>query len=521
MELKATIVFQKTWNVMHLKCYLVRKTDKDGFFDFLKELPDGTLKHYYTKKVDLSKYRYDENKTNAIDYDFLVDVNSLNEFDEQIRVNRYRYIIHEGSSRSSKTISLIDIYDLYSRSYGNKRLTVWRDTKIDCKKTVLTDALKHHKKTSRYKQGYNFNKTDSIFYYNNDSTVEIHGADDEETVHGLTQDVAWINEPYKVKSDTFHQIDQRTSDFVIVDWNPKKDHFIDDLKKDPRAITIKSTFKDNPFCPPNQRKKILGYQPVSMCEIVLNGLISQVDAFKYDFSTNELKFSEKQLNELRRCILNEDKNSASKFKWQVYGLGLKAERENRIFNFKPISYIEYMAINAQVFYGVDWGVVDPMGIIEVKYYDGALYVHELNYDSENEIREKLTLTDLDNIRRHTEEGLIKWLFDKLGISKDKYIVCDNNRPLKIGALRKSGYEYAIATKKWSGSIIDGINVINNLQVYYTNTSKNMEYEQENYSRKVDRYGKVLEEPEDAYNHLCDPLRYVALFLQRMNVVKTI
>lgn len=434
---------------------------------------------------------------------------------------KYRYIIHEGSSRSSKTYSIIDCFDLYARSEKNKRMTVWRDTRIDCKKTVLTDALKHHKRTSRYKVGYDFNKTESIFTYINDSTVEIHGTDDEETVHGLTQDAAWLNEPYKISRDTFDQIDQRTSDFVVLDWNPKKDHWIDDLKKDPRAIVIKSTFRDNPFCPPEQRKKILGYQPVSMCKAVEKGLISQVDALKYDLVSNPLELEDSYLKELRRCILNEDKNSANAFKWQVYGLGLKAERPNRIFHWKKINYIDYMALDTQVFYAVDWGVVDPMGIIEVKYYDGALYLHELNYDSENQIREKLTDIDRQKIKQHAEEGLIKWLFDKLGISKEKYIICDNNRPLKIIALRKAGYEYALATKKWAGSIIDGIDLLNNMEVYYTSTSTNIEHEQENYSRKVDRYGKVLEEPEDEYNHLCDPTRYIALFLQQMGVIKTI
>lgn len=37
---------------------------------------------------------------------------------------KYRYILNIGSSRSSKTVSLIDIYDTYARSQLNKRMTV-------------------------------------------------------------------------------------------------------------------------------------------------------------------------------------------------------------------------------------------------------------------------------------------------------------------------------------------------------------------------------------------------------------
>jgi len=58
-------------------------------------------------------------------------------------------------------------------------------------------------------------------------------------------------------------------------------------------------------------------------------------------------------------------------------------------------------------------------------------------------------------------------------------------------------------------------------VYYTASSKNLKYEQENYRRKVDRYGIVLEEPEDTNNHLMDTARYGAEFLRSQGIIKTI
>lgn len=431
---------------------------------------------------------------------------------------KYRYIINTGSSRSSKTISLIDCYDTYARSEHNKRLTVWRDTKTDCKKTVLTDALKHFKKTGRYKVNQEFNKTESILTYTTNSTFEIHGTDDEETVHGLTQDAAWFNEPYKISKDTFDQIDQRTSDFVIIDWNPKKDHWIDDLLKDERTIVIHSTFKDNPFCPEEQRLKILSYQSVKYSVVVTDGKLSEEEAKQYDCVINPFLFTEKEIKELLRCRINEEKNSASDYKWQVYGLGLKSERPNRIFRFTEISVDKYNEVNADVYTGVDWGAVDPWGIIDVKYYDGGLYVNERNYLSENKMREVLTPTELMQIDQG-EDGIVTWFFKKLQIDKNREIVCDNNRPSKIIALRRAGWDYAIAAEKGQGSIIDGIDLLNGLKVYYTATSTNFKYEQENYSRKVDRYGVVEEEPEDANNHLLDPLRYVAQKLFKKGVIR--
>lgn len=432
---------------------------------------------------------------------------------------KYKYIINEGSSRSSKTISLIDCYDLYARSNENKRMTIWRDTKTDCKKTVLNDTLKHLKKTGRYKVGQDFNKTESIFTYSTGSTFEIHGTDDSETVHGLTQDVAWFNEPYRISRDTFDQIDQRTSDFIFIDWNPKKAHWIEDIKKDKRALVIHSTFKDNPFCPEEQRIKILSYQPVKMCEVVESKLLTEQAAREYNVKSNILGLSEKQIKELSRCRENELKNSANEFNWMVYGLGLKAEKPNRIFRWTEIPEHEYRSLNAKTYVGVDWGTVDPWGILEAKYYDGGLYLHELNYLSENQIREKLTPIELQQINAQ-DEGIVTFMFNKLGVSKGNPVICDSNRLLKIAALRRSGWS-AIPAMKPAGSIIDGIDLLNNLKVYYTHSSPNLKYEQENYSRQVDRYGVILEEPEDCDNHLADPSRYIAMYLQYLGIIKKV
>lgn len=449
-------------------------------------------------------------------------IHAVNEDGERL----YKYIINEGSSRSSKTYSLIDCYDLYCRRYKDKRLTVWRDTKTDCVKTILNDTLKHLKKTGRYFKGLTHNKTNQILAYSTDSTFEIHGTDDDETVHGLTQDGAWLNEPYKISRETFDQIDQRTSDFIFIDWNPKKAHWIEDLKKDKRCIVIKSTFKDNPFCPAEQKAKILSYQPVKSSEVVELKLINENEAKSYHTVENPLSFTDKQLKELCRCIENERKNSANEFNWQVYGLGLKAERPNRIFKWEEIPLSDYLNIKTnETHYGVDWGTVDPWGIVEVKLYDGAFYVRQLNYLSENQWRDKMTATDRMQIEAEDtgksndqKTGIVKWLFSKLSIPFNSVIQCDSNRPTKILKLRSMGWEYSIAALKLPGSIIDGIDILNDIKVYYSSDSEELKHEQENYSRKVDRYGVVLEEPEDDNNHLIDPIRYIALYLRKKGIL---
>lgn len=433
---------------------------------------------------------------------------------------KYRYIILTGSSRSSKTASIIQVLDWYARYHPHKRVTSWRDTHKECKDTVLFDMLRYYKMWNLYGVDQRFNKTESYFTYNSGSTLEIHGTDIEEKVMGLNKDVCHLNEPYKISRSIFDQLDQRTTDFVIVDWNPKENHWIDDIAKDPRAIVIHSTFKDNPFCPEEQRIKILSYQPVIRCNIVTTKLLTETEAKQYDLVDNPLSFTDKQVRELLRCRENEAKNSANDFNWLVYGLGIKGERPNRIFHWTEISNEVYKAIDTPIYIGVDWGTVDPWGILEAKYSDGCLYLHELNYASENEIRAKLTPTDLAVINAEDEEGgIVKWLFAKLNISKKYPIICDTNRPLKIAALRRAGYN-AWPAQKGANSILDGIDLLNNLrEVFFTASSTNLKSENEAYSRTVDRYGVVLEEPEDANCHLHDPSRYLGQYLKSIGVIK--
>lgn len=429
---------------------------------------------------------------------------------------KYKYLVLEGSSRSSKTMSLLQIYYNYANSHESARLSVWRDIAKDCRDTVLHDMNKAYPNFERYSQ-VNFHSTKSIFTFPTKSTIEICGTDDPGKVHGYSGEVIWLNEPYKISRDTFDQLDMRTTDMVFIDWNPKQSHWIEELKKDPRCLVLHSTFKDNPFCPDEPRRKILGYQSIKKSWAVYSGLMKEHDARNYDVIKNVLLLTVGQIKELIRCRENELKNSANDFNWDVYGLGIKAEKPHRIIRCTEIQYADYLAINATTYTGVDWGKVDPWGIVDVKYYDGCVYVHEVNYSSEDDIRSRLTTTELAQIQEQNE-GFVKWYFNRFNIPKERVIVCDTNRPLKTGSLRTGGWKRAVPAS--NKSILDGVDVLTDLQIFYTHTSTNFKYEQENWSREIVN-GVAQEEPEDKDNHLIDPLKYVLLHLKRLGIIKTI
>lgn len=409
---------------------------------------------------------------------------------------KYKYIINKGSSRSSKTYSLIDCVDIYASRNPYKRITIWRDTKKSCKDTVLKDALKHHKLTGRYNKGYQFNKTESIFNYHNHSTVEICGTDDEEKVHGFTQDVAWLNEPYKISKETFNQIDQRTSDFIFIDYNPKKRHWVDNLSKLDNAIVLHSTYKDNPFCPDEQRKKIESYQPIKHANTVLNRLITEEEAKHYNTEENPLNFTKNDLEELKRCQYNENNHTADEYNWQVYGLGEKAEKPNKIYKgWRVITELEFDKLPATSYFGLDFGETNPTALVECKYHDGTFYFKELIYKAGKEIP---SLTEQ---------------LETLGIEKGTdIIVCDSASPEKINELRGVGF-YAVGANKGQGSVVAGVSFLNKCKAYYTKLSNNLEDEYNDYEWELDRYGLATDKPIKKEDHTMDAIRYITSFLK--------
>lgn len=398
---------------------------------------------------------------------------------------RYKYIKHVGSSRSSKSWSIEESIIRKCEQNDAFRVTCWRDTKSSLGESVWKDFRKIFPLSGR---PYKFPQNTIPIFFPNGSTIEPHG-DDTTNAHGVTQNIAWLNEPYKMTEETFNQIDQR-ADQIIIDINPSGAHWSDKLDKNPRCKIIHSTFQDNPFCPIEMKLKILSYNPDNP--------------------------------------INVSNGTADAYMWSVYGLGMKAEKPHRIYKgWQKISVEEYEAIQAKEYVGNDWGKHDPWAVGKAKYHDGALYLRELNYLSENDIRKTLSEEDLVKVHQLDEGktideqvGIVSYQFSKLGIDKKSVILCDSNRPLKIAWLRRNGWHNATPANKVKGSIVDGIELVQNLRVFYTEDSTNIEIEHENYSYACDRMG-VTDEPEDKDNHHMDWIRYVALYLRANEIIKLV
>ena len=183
--------------------------------------------------------------------------------------------------------------------------------------------------------------------------------------------------------------------------------------------------------------------------------------------------------------------------------------EDRVFNnWQRITYQEFLAINKKSIYCVDWGKNHGFGIVQQKhdYYKNASYNHELNWKSENELIAELS-PELRQQIATSEGGIIIYTFKRLNIPRDAIIVCDSAVPDNILLLRKHGWEYAYGIDKPKGSVMAGITLLQNTNVYYTDISKGIHFEYQNYSYDRDRLGVIDDEVIKMYDDLIDPIRY--------------
>ena len=327
------------------------------------------------------------------------------------------------------------------------------------------------------------------------SFIRFIGLDKEDVGKGLRSDVVFVNEANKTNFNTYRELTSRAKR-IIIDFNPnKKFWFHTEILIRDDCDFLKLTFADNEFLSDEEKSEILRYRE---------------RGYK-NYNPNVYNSSGEIINQYWANM------------WRVYGLGEVGQVEGRIYNWKPIPYEDYLKINKDTYYGNDWGKVDPWAIVEVKYHDGKLYVHEKNYKSENEIERNLSETEKHQIKGGDDgeyEGLMSWMFNKLQIPKNKLISCDNNRPNKIRSLRRSGWEYAVAVGGKT-DLINRIGILSGIDIYYTDCSKNIEYEQENYCYDKDSSGTLLEKPIDQDNHTIDAIAYIVQKMFEIGVIKNI
>jgi phage terminase large subunit len=177
--------------------------------------------------------------------------------------------------------------------------------------------------------------------------------------------------------------------------------------------------------------------------------------------------------------------------WKVYARGLTGKIRGVVLSNWLLC--EQIPIEAKrIAYGLDFGFSnDETGLLEVCLQNGELWVNELLYETQ------LTNTDLNK----------RML--AMGLSKNTEIVADSAEPKSIEELRRLGWNI-VPAKKGNDSIKISIDILRRYRINVTRNSTNLRKELDRYQWKVDASGNPLNVPTDSWNHLIDPLRYVAL-----------
>lgn len=249
-----------------------------------------------------------------------------------------RFIVNQGGSRSSKTISIIQLLIVLCLTKPNTSVSVVRKSFPALRGSILRDFVSTIRDMGIYNES-NHNKTEQVYTFNNGSYVEFFSADNEQKLRGRKRDVLYCNEGNELSFDEFNQLVLRTTDKILIDFNPSDtEHWIYDLINQDNCALIKSTYKDNPFLTKDQ------------VEYIEN-------------------------------LINVDENY-----YKIYALGEKPISESRIYNhFKQ--YNEDIELS-DFCYGLDFGYNHPTTLIKTSFKDNRVYAKEMIY------RSKMTTADL-------------------------------------------------------------------------------------------------------------------------------
>lgn len=242
-----------------------------------------------------------------------------------------RFIINQGGSRSSKTYSLCQLIIVYCLQNPNKVVSIVRKTFPALRATVMRDFFEIMKDLNIYEKT-NHNMSENIYRFNNGSIVEFFSVDDEQKIRGRKRDIGWCNEANELWFDDFQQLNMRTEQKLIFDYNPSDSvSWLYELPQD-ESVLIKSTYKDNPFLPESIKRQI------------------------------------------------EDLKRTDEAQYQIYALGEKAISRTNIYNTweflsdKPMRFKNYV-------YGLDFGYNHPTALMRVYWCDNDIYIEPVIYES--------------------------------------------------------------------------------------------------------------------------------------------
>lgn len=181
--------------------------------------------------------------------------------------------------------------------------------------------------------------------------------------------------------------------------------------------------------------------------------------------------------------------------WKVYGLGELGMTEGIVY--PHFQSIDEIPIDARlVRKGLDFGYTnDPTAILDVYEWNNSFIWDELMY------RKGLSNKDIADVLINSDKALT---------------VADSAEPKSIDEIISYGVS-VIPSQKGQGSVLQGIQYVQDHKIFVTKRSTNIWHEQRNYLWLTDKEGKIINEPSPIFNHLMDAGRYAMESLRPVNI----
>lgn len=239
-----------------------------------------------------------------------------------------RYIVNKGSTRSSKTYSLLQLLFHLADSAGQRLvISIVSESMPHLKRGCIRDFINILQSENRW-EPRSWNATEKT-YRLGESIIEFFSADNASKVHGPSRDILYINECINIPYETYRQLAIRTTGTIFLDCNPAFSFWLDDkVLVSPDSELIHSTYRDNDF------------------------------------------LSEAQIKEI-------ESNRSDENWWRVYGEGLTGTLSGAIIgNWDIVDSLPDTYKDRWI--GIDFGFTnDPTAIVDIRLSGGELWIDEL------------------------------------------------------------------------------------------------------------------------------------------------